>query len=56
MTELNKRKAVSNPRCTCGHLINKSHTINMKKTMASGHMGKVHAKCNFCNCKELEIE
>jgi len=45
-----------NPRCTCGHMIRRSHTINMKKTMKSGDRGKVYAKCNFCNCKELQIE
>jgi len=39
------------PRCICGHLINKSHTINIKKTIKDKN--KIHAKCNFCNCKEL---
>lgn len=42
-----------NPRCSCGHLINKSHTINMKKTMKSG---QAYAKCNFCNCKKPSME
>lgn len=41
-----------NPRCNCGHMIRRSHTINIKKTMKNN---VAIGKCKFCNCKEISI-
>ena len=43
-----------NPRCTCGHMIIRSHIINMKKTMRKNNKYVV-ARCKFCKCRSLEI-
>lgn len=37
--------------CVCGHML-KNHKVNYKKTEKTG---KIHAKCNFCKCKEIQI-
>lgn len=39
-----------NPPCVCGHKVNRSHKFDFNKMMKTG---KVHGKCNFCDCKEV---
>lgn len=57
MTKDNKRSAKerNDRRCGCGHMINRSHTIDMKKTMKSKNVHG-HCNCKDCNCKEISID
>jgi len=48
----NNQSKEDNPRCSCGHLINKSHIIDQKKTMKTS---RVHGKCKFCSCRSICI-
>lgn len=48
-------KCADKIKCLCGHLINKNHIINMRKTMKS-KVGRVYSTCKFCNCKRISIE
>lgn len=48
-------KCANKIRCVCGHLVNKSHIVDTKKTMKS-KVGRVYSSCKFCDCAQIQVE